>query len=139
VIIADQGNVMAGRDEAPALSRENIRELIPQSPVVMPPPAQRLILPRAEEISGAADAVLATRPAERVGTPAETTSTKAGVLFEVVPPTAATNRTANDLLPHDFARLQLQMNNITGCEPLPRLDRLRNIIVARVPQTQSAY
>jgi transposase len=32
---------------------------------------------------------------------------------------AATNKTANDLLPHDFARLQLQTNNITGCEPLP--------------------
>jgi transposase len=32
---------------------------------------------------------------------------------------AATNKTANDLLPHDFARVQLQTNNITGCEPLP--------------------
>jgi hypothetical protein len=32
---------------------------------------------------------------------------------------AATNKTANNFLPHDFARLQLQTNNITGCEPLP--------------------
>lgn len=32
---------------------------------------------------------------------------------------AATNKTANDLPPHYFARFQLQMNNITGCEPLP--------------------
>jgi transposase len=32
---------------------------------------------------------------------------------------AATNKTANDLLPHDFAQLQLQTNNITGCGPLP--------------------
>jgi hypothetical protein len=32
---------------------------------------------------------------------------------------AATNKTVNDLLPYDFARLQLQMNNITACEPLP--------------------